>query len=75
MVKIVSFTTNTVTLNTEAPQGCVLSILLYSQYTHNCVATHRYNTTGKFADETVVVDLITKNAVQAFVDNVERLAL
>ncbi|KAI3359017.1 hypothetical protein L3Q82_015400 [Scortum barcoo] len=45
-------TSSTLTLNTGAPQGCVLSPLLYSLFTHDCVATHSSNTIVKFADDT-----------------------
>ena len=48
-------------LNTGAPQGCVLSPLLYSLFTHDCVATHASNSVIKFADDTTVVGLITNN--------------
>ena len=42
-------------LNTGAPQGCVLSPLLYSLFTHDCVAMHASNSIIKFADDTTVV--------------------
>ena len=45
----------------EAPQECVLSPLLYSLFTHDCVAKHDSNTIIKFADDTAVVGLITDN--------------
>ena len=41
-------------LNTGTPPGCVLSPLLYSLFTHDCMARHDYNTIIKFADATTV---------------------
>ncbi|KAM9560754.1 uncharacterized protein ACWYII_020322 [Salvelinus alpinus] len=48
-------------LNTRAPQGCVLSPLLYSLFTHDCVAMHASNSIIKFVDDTTLVGLITNN--------------
>ena len=48
-------------LNTEAPQGCMLSPLLCSLFTHDCVAMHTSNTIIKFSDDTAVAGLITNN--------------
>ena len=39
--------------NTGAPQGCVLSPLLYSLFTHDCVAMHASKSIIKFADDTM----------------------
>ncbi|KAI3361613.1 hypothetical protein L3Q82_013752, partial [Scortum barcoo] len=46
---------STLTLNTGAPQGCVLSLLLYSLFTHDYVATHSSSTIIKFADDSMTV--------------------
>jgi hypothetical protein len=49
-----------------APQGCVLSPILYSLLTHDCMPRHNSNTIIKFADDTTVVGLITYNDETAY---------
>ena len=39
----------------------MLSPLLYSLFTHYCMAMHASNSIIKFADDTTVVSLITNN--------------
>ncbi len=67
------FTSNSITLNIGAPQGCVLNPLLYSLYTHDCVSSHSSTSIVKFADDTVVLGLISNNDETAYLDEVERL--
>ncbi len=55
------------------PQGCVLSPLLYSLYTHDCVSSHSSTSIVKFADDTVVLGLIFNNDETAYLGEVERL--
>ncbi len=57
VVKMGQFTYNSITLNVGAPQGCVLSPLIYSLYTHDCVSSHISTSIVKFADDTVVTDV------------------
>ena len=61
VVRVGSNTSATLILNSEAPQGCELSPLLYSLFTHDCTAEHNSNTIIKFADDTTVAGLITDN--------------
>ncbi len=61
VVKVGQFTSNSITLNIGAPQGCVLSPLLYSLYTHDCVSSHSSTSIIKFADDTVVLGLINND--------------
>ncbi len=74
VVKVGQFTSNSITLNVGAPQVCVLSPLLYSLYTHDCVSSHRSTSIIKCADDTVVLGLISNNDETAYLDEVERLA-
>ncbi len=73
VVKMGQFTSNSITLNVGAPQGCVLSPLLYSLYTHDCVSSHSSTSIVKFADDTVVLGLINNNYETAYLGEVERL--
>uniref|UniRef100_A0A9J8C9S4 Reverse transcriptase domain-containing protein n=1 Tax=Cyprinus carpio carpio TaxID=630221 RepID=A0A9J8C9S4_CYPCA len=73
VVKVGQFTSNSITLNVGAPQGCVLSPLLYSLYTHDCVSSHSSTSIIKFADDTVVLGLISNNNETAYLDEVEKL--
>ena len=55
VVRVGNNTSSMLILNTGAPQGCVLSPLLHSLFTHDCMARHDSNTIIKFADDTTVV--------------------
>ena len=66
-------TSNPLILNTGSPQGCVLSLLLYSLYTHDCVARSSSNSIVKFADDTIVVGLISDNDEKDYLDEVADL--
>ena len=46
-------------MNTGTPQGCVLSSLLYSLFTNDCVSHHSSVPLLKFADDTTLVGLVS----------------
>ncbi len=73
VVEMCQFTSDSITLNIGAQQGCVLSLLLYSLYTHDCVSSYSSTSIVKFADDTVVLGLISNNDETAYLDEVERL--
>jgi hypothetical protein len=74
VVRIGNNTSATLILNMGAPQGCVLSPLRYSLFTHDCTARHDSNTI-KFSDYTTVVGLITDNNETAYREEVRDLTV
>ena len=48
----------------------LLMLVLYSLFTHNCMAIHASNSIIKFADDTTVVGLITNNDETAYREEV-----
>jgi hypothetical protein len=75
VVRVGNNTSPTLILNTGAPQGCMLSPLLYSLFTHDCMARHDSNTIIKFADDTTVESLITEKYDNAHREEVRDLAV
>ena len=73
VVRVGNNTYATLTHNRRAPKGCVLSPLLYSLFTHDCMARHDSNTIIKFANDTTVVGLITDNDEPAYKKQVRDL--
>ena len=73
-MKVGNATSTSLILNTGAPQGCVLSPLLYSLFTHDCVAMHASNSIIKFSDD-ITVGLITNNDETAYREEVRALGV
>ncbi|KAK3514614.1 hypothetical protein QTP70_021524 [Hemibagrus guttatus] len=71
-VRIGRHVSTSLILSTGAPQGCVLSPLLYSLCTYDCMATTN-STVIKFADDTVVVGLISDNNETAYLEEIRNL--
>lgn len=57
-VRIGNRTSARIITNIGTPQGCVLSPILYTLFTYDCVASHKDNIILKFADDTAVIGRI-----------------
>ncbi len=74
-VKLGKFSSGTRTISTGAPQGCVLSPLLFSLYTNDCTSKDPSVKLLKFADDTTLIGLIQDSDESAYRQEVKELAV
>ncbi|KAL1282557.1 hypothetical protein QQF64_001360 [Cirrhinus molitorella] len=74
-VRMGKFMSSSRTTNTGAPQGCVLSRLLFSLYTNDCTSKDSSVKLLKFADDTILIGLIQDGDESAYRQEVKELAV
>ncbi len=74
LVRLVKLSFSTRTISTEAPQGCVLSPLLFS-LSNDCASTDPSVKLLKFADNTTLIGLIQDGDKSAYRQDVKELAV
>ena len=65
----------TIVLNTGAPQGCVLSPILYSLFTNDCRSCNDSVKIVKFADDTTITGLISNSDESTYQQQINDLIL
>ena len=73
VVRLQSRTSGSLVLNTGAPQGCVLSPLLFTLFTNDCRSSNESVVLVKFSDDTTLSGLITDNNEMMYREEVERM--
>ncbi len=74
-MRLGKFSSSTRTISTGAPQGCVLSPLLFSVYTNECTFKDLSVKLLKFADDTTLIGLIQDGDESAYRQKVKELAV
>ncbi len=75
LVRLGKVMSNSRSTNTGAPQGCVLSPLLFSLYTNDCTSKDPSVKLLKFADNTTLTGLIQDSDGSAYRHEVKELAV
>lgn len=74
-IRVGSNTSNTIILKTGAPQGCVLSPLLFTLLTHDFIPKENSSLFIKIADNTTVVGLVTSDDETSYREEVDSLVV
>ena len=72
-IRINGITSSKITLNTGAPQGCVLLPLLFTLYTNNCQSSSTFVNLFTFSDDSTLQGLISNNDESFYRNEVSNL--